>query len=152
MHTQDFSASAFCGLHVTDVAKQAGVTPATVRYYSRVGLLRPEREPENGYRLFSTADIRRVEFIRQAQALGLKICDIMEILTTIELGETPCQRVRDLVEQRRAAIREEVSQLQAIERRIEQALETWRTMPANEPYDGQLCPLIEQASPGSCWG
>lgn len=152
MHTQDFSARAIGALHVTDLAKRTGVTPATVRYYSRVGLLSPEREPENGYRLFSKGDLRRVEFIRQAQALGLKIEDIKEILKTVALGETPCQQVRDLVEQRQAAIREEVSQLQSIERRIEQALESWRTMPANEPHDGQLCPLIEQAVPKSCCG
>ena len=44
-----------------------------------------------------------------------------DVLKTVELGETPCEQVRELVEQRLAAIREEVSQLQAIERRIEQA-------------------------------
>jgi len=150
MQTQDFSARAIGALHVTDLANQTGVTPATVRHYSRVGLLHPEREPENGYRLFSIDDVRRVEFIRQAQALGLKIGDIREILKTVELGETPCQQVRDLVEQRRASIRQEISQLQAIERRIEEAMESWRKMPAYDPNDGQLCPMIEQVSPRSC--
>jgi len=82
----------------------------------------------------------------------LKIGDIKGVLKTVELGETPCEQVRDLVEQRLAAIREEVSQLQAIERRIEQALESWRTMPANDPHDGHLCPLIEQAPLSSCCG
>ncbi len=150
MHTQLFSARAFGALRVTDLAKRAGVTPATVRYYSRIGLLSPEREPDNGYRLFSKEDLRRIEFIRQAQALGLRIGDIKEILKTVEQGEMPGQQLRNLVEQRRAIIREEVSQLQAIEGRIEQVLESWQTMPANELFDGLLCPLIEQSSPRSC--
>ena len=150
MHTQPFSAIGFGGLHVTDLANRTGVTPATVRYYSRIGLLNPERELENGYRLFSQDDLRRVEFIRQAQALGLRIGDIKQILKTVELGEEPCQQVRNLVEQRRATIHEEISQLQAIERRIERALESWRTMPANQSFNGLFCPLIEQSSPRSC--
>ena len=72
-------ASALGGLHVADLARQAGVTPATIRYYSRTGLLHAQRDPHNDYRYFSPADVSRVQFIRRAQDLGLKIADIKAI-------------------------------------------------------------------------
>ncbi len=37
-------------LTVTELANRSGATPHTVRYYTRMGLLRPERNPDNGYR------------------------------------------------------------------------------------------------------
>jgi DNA-binding transcriptional MerR regulator len=144
--TQTPAIDTFRPLHVTDLAAQADVTPATVRYYSRVGLLSPGREPENGYRCFSSNDVRRVRFIRQAQALGLKIGDIKAILETIELGETPCHQVKSLVRERLTAIQNELVTLTATKSRIEAALEIWENAPNPKQDTGQLCPLIEQAS------
>ncbi len=62
--------------HVADAAKEANVTPATIRYYARTGLIHPRRDPDNGYRYFVGEDVRRITFIRQAKALGLTIKDI----------------------------------------------------------------------------
>ena len=146
MQTQPTVVDTFRPLHVTDLAAQADVTPATVRYYSRVGLLSPGREPENGYRCFSSDDVRRVRFIRQAQALGLKIGDIKAILETIELGETPCHQVKSLVRERLTAIQNELVTLTATKSRIEAALEIWESEPKPKQDTGQFCPLIEQAS------
>jgi MerR family Zn(II)-responsive transcriptional regulator of zntA len=146
MQTQSISVDPFRPLHVTELAAQAEVTPATVRYYSRVGLLTPGREPENGYRCFSSDDVRRVRFIRQAQALGLKIGDIKSILETIDLGKMPCHQVKSLVRERLTAIQNELVILAATKSRIETALDIWESEPNPKQDTGQLCPLIEQAS------
>lgn len=37
---------------VTELAKRAGTPAHAVRYYTRMGLLTPERDPDNGYRLY----------------------------------------------------------------------------------------------------
>ncbi len=131
-------------LHVAEIAHKAQVTPATVRYYSRIGLLSPGREPENGYRCFSSADLRRVVFIRQAQALGLTIGDIKVILKTVDHGETPYHQVRKLVKKRLVGIQEKLAALRATEVRISHAMETWQQMQDEAPDDGELCPLIER--------
>lgn len=131
-------------LHVAELARQAEVTPATVRYYSRVGLLSPGREAENGYRCFAAADLRRVVFVRQAQTLGLTIGDIKAILETVDHGETPCQQVRSLVELRLINVQEKIAELHATEMRISQAIEAWQETRDEAPADGELCPLIER--------
>lgn len=131
-------------LHVAELARESDVTPATVRYYSRVGLLSPGREPDNGYRCFSAADVHRVVFIRQAQALGLTIGDIKTVLETVDHGGVPCHQVRSLVEQRLVGVREKLAELQATEARIRQAIDAWEEMHDEPATNGELCPLVEQ--------
>ena len=131
-------------LHVAELAERAGVTPATIRYYARIDLLSPSREPQNGYRRFTMEDLHRVSFIRRAQALGLTISDIRTIFDTVDHGQIPCHQVRELVEHRLQSIRERISELQATEARISRALERWRKMNGHTPHDGEFCPLIER--------
>jgi len=131
-------------MHVAELARLADVTPATIRYYARIGLLDPGREPENDYRCFSTPDLKRVGFIRQAQALGLTIGDIKSILEAVENGDIPCHQVRSLVKQRLDSIRDRISELQATEARITRALKVWKQMEDPVPAVGEFCPLIER--------
>jgi MerR family copper efflux transcriptional regulator len=61
-------------------AKAAGVGVDTVRYYEREGLLSKAVRTESGYRLYTTADIERLQFIRKAKTLGFTLDDITELL------------------------------------------------------------------------
>ena len=145
MLNQSSSSELLGTLHVADLASQTDVTPATVRYYSRIGLLHPGRDPENGYRCFSAADLRRVVFIRRAQTLGLTIGDIKAILETVDHGEAPCHQVKSLVRHRLASIRARIAELRATEQRITKALMLWSYLGDQIRDKGELCPLIERA-------
>lgn len=61
-------------------AKAAGVGVDTVRYYEREGLLSKAERTASGYRLYTPADIGRLQFIRKAKALGFTLDDITELL------------------------------------------------------------------------
>lgn len=152
MSTQFSSAPLYGALHVADVAERAKVTPATVRYYAGSKLLSPRRNPENGYRCFSLADVHRVEFIRQAQALGLTIGDIKGILETVDRGATPCEEVKSLVKRRLERVQTQIADLQATEARMTEAVNLWRTMDEPVPRDGEFCPLIERVEVETCGG
>jgi len=144
MFDHDTHSTPIGALHVAELARLADVTPATVRYYSRIGLLNPKREPENGYRYFSSADRQRVSFIRRAQSLGLTIGDIKTILGSIDQGEVPCRQVRELVVGRLQSVKEQLAILKATQARINQALTLWEEMPDDSPAKGELCPLIDR--------
>lgn len=146
MLNHEISSRSRGSLHVAELAERTGVTPATVRYYARVGLLNPGREPDNGYRCFSAEDLHRVEFIRRAQALGLSIGDIKTVLETVDRGDVPCRQVRDLVEQRLQYIRVQLKELHETELRISKALQEWQDMSDTRPEAGEYCPLIERLS------
>lgn len=80
----------FDRLRVADLANQAKVPAATVRYYSRIGLLHPDRDAANGDCRFEADDLRRVIFARQAQALGLTISDIKAMLESADRHDPLC--------------------------------------------------------------
>ena len=66
-------------LTVSELSKAAQTTPDAIRHYVRIGLLIPSRDPDNGYRLFSADDVKRVKFIRRAKGLGFTLRDIQTI-------------------------------------------------------------------------
>src|SRR5919201_131088 len=91
-------------LKVGAVAKAAGVGVQTLHYYERLGLLpRPQRSMAN-YRLYSSDVIRRVKFIKKAQALGMTLDETKEILALKDRGRAPCRKVVELGEKHFADI------------------------------------------------
>ncbi len=54
----------------------AGLEPKTLRYYDRVGLVRPTGRTAAGYRLYGEDTINRLHFIRRSKALGMSLADI----------------------------------------------------------------------------
>lgn len=71
---------------VGEIARQADVTPKTVRYYETLGLLPPAERSENGYRRYRTEDLNRLVFIQRAKALGLTLEEIGELVSVAEDG------------------------------------------------------------------
>lgn len=62
------------------LAKRAGVSIDTVRYYEKSGLLAPQSRLASGYRRYSDEQVSRLRFIRRAQELGFTLKDIRELL------------------------------------------------------------------------
>lgn len=136
-------------LHVAELAKAANVTPATIRFYARSDLLHAKRDPNNHYRYFSTSDVERVQFIRRAQDLGLKIADIKEIFESVEKGKTPCGKVETIVRQRFNAISQQIEELRATKARIAAAIREWEEHSDITSMTASYCPLIEKIGCGN---
>lgn len=127
---------------VNELAKTAGVNPSVVRYYSRIGLLRPIRNPDNGYRDYSAKDVNRVRFIRKAQWLGFTLKDVETILDHAASGKSPCRNVRRLIIERMLENQQRLIHLQAIQHRMEAAIESWKWLPDGPPNQEHVCDLI----------
>ncbi|SDN50160.1 MerR family transcriptional regulator [Vreelandella arcis] len=130
-------------MKVSELAKRGGVTPETVRHYTRELLLAPTRHPENGYQLYSATDLERLHFIQRARKLGFSVAEIRDILAHADQGDSPCPMVRDLLANRLPQIRAQIQELEALAQRMEQALESWQHMPDGTPDGHSLCRLIE---------
>ncbi len=57
-------------MSMLEFARKSGVSPHVVRHYTRLGLLRPLSNPQNGYGMFTEPDVARLKFIRKAPFLG----------------------------------------------------------------------------------
>lgn len=130
-------------LTVTELANRSGATPHTVRYYTRMGLLRPNRNPDNGYRLYKYRDVSWLHFIRQAKHLGYTLNEIRGILHDLDQDQSPCPRVRGILLRRIDENGRKLEELTALQTRMEQALEQWAGMSDDAPSGHSVCHLIE---------
>jgi DNA-binding transcriptional MerR regulator len=106
-------------LKVSDLASEAGVTPDTIRFYEREGLLTPPKRTASGYRQFEEPAVRRVRFIKGAQSLGLRLAEIRELLEIQDKGRCPCGHTKVLVERRIEQIDEEVAELRTLRNELD---------------------------------
>lgn len=99
---------------ISATADQAGVSPDTLRYYEKVGLLEPGERTASGYRLYDSTVTDRVRFIKGAQRMGLRLSEIKELLDIRDGGACPCGHTRDLLQRRLREIDEERRRLDAL--------------------------------------
>ncbi|MBI3246682.1 MAG: heavy metal-responsive transcriptional regulator [Deltaproteobacteria bacterium] len=106
------------GQTIGTVAKQANVHVETLRYYERRGLLtRPLRSVAN-YRLYPEETVRRVRFIKHAQALGFSLQEIRELLTLRAVPRARCADVRVRAKAKITAIDAKIRALQAMRKAL----------------------------------
>jgi DNA-binding transcriptional MerR regulator len=77
---------------IGQVARRSGFTVKALRFYERRGLLPSAGRSPGGYRLYTEADLHRLDFIRQAMVLGLPLDAIRELVEAAR--ERPRGRAR----------------------------------------------------------
>ena len=112
---------------IGQVAQRTGLTQRTLRFYEEKGLLTPADRMEGGFRLYSDADIGRVELIKQLQGLlGFTLAEIKEMVEAEELRaqiRATRRPDRDLPERRQRVEQVIVAlrrQLEVVEPKLEQ--------------------------------
>jgi DNA-binding transcriptional MerR regulator len=95
-------------------AAALGLSPDTLRYYERLGLLPPPPRTAAGYRLYGEEAAERLGFISGAKRMGLRLADIKELLDVRDRGQCPCGHTKDLVERRLAEVEAEIRQLSTV--------------------------------------
>jgi DNA-binding transcriptional MerR regulator len=108
-------------MKIGEVAREAGVSVDTVRFYERVGVLAEPARTDSGYRDYEPGTIERIRLTRELQAIGFTLSDAVGALAAHDAGGATCeseqwrlQAVLDRVDDRLAA-------LNALRRRIVQA-------------------------------
>ena len=132
-------------LKVGAVAKAAGVGVQTLHYYERLGLLpKPERSAAN-YRLYSPEAIRRVQFIKKAQSVGLTLEETKQILDLKDHGRAPCHRVVELGQKHLQEIEARLNQLRVFHRLLAKSVNQWgKDDRPGRVCAGEFCDLIER--------
>src|SRR2546428_5470738 len=98
-------------MQIGEVEGRSGVSAKTIRYYEEIGVLGSPARTPSGYRVYGPAVLGRLRFIRAAQAVGLKLGEIREIVGMRDSGRTPCAHVADLIGQRATEIDAQIAGL-----------------------------------------
>ena len=91
---------------IAAVAKQYGLTPDTLRYYERIGLLPSVRRTSGGIRDYSEDDCNWVSYIKCMRDAGVSVETLVEYVSLFHQGkETIPARKQLLLEQREQIVR-----------------------------------------------
>ncbi|MAM70655.1 MAG: MerR family transcriptional regulator [Gammaproteobacteria bacterium] len=133
-------------MRVNNIAKALGVSGDTVRYYTRIGYIRPHKNANNGYKEYSKKDATRLKFILSARQLGFSVTDIGNIIQEAEKGKVACPLVRQLIDQRLQETEKRFLETVELFERMKAAVMDWQDKPDKEPTGDMICHLIENFS------
>jgi|SRR5215831_8166385 len=105
-------------LTTSQLASRGGVNLETIRYYERRGLLPKPPRSASGYRAFSSDAVRRVRFIKQAQALGFSLREIQELFALRIAPDTTRADVRERAMAKIADIDEKIKKLRTMKKAL----------------------------------
>ena len=136
-------AAAMAGLRSGELARRAGVSKDTLRFYERRGLLEPPRRTSNNYRLFPSEAVERLRWIRSALAMGFTVEELSRIAGARSRGQFPCHEVRSLAAAKLAVIEQRLRQMKSFRDALRALLDDWtRRLEATAP--GQPARLLEE--------
>jgi DNA-binding transcriptional MerR regulator len=105
-------------MKIGEIAKQAGVSVDTVRFYERVGVLpEPARRP-SGYREYEPATVGRIRLTRELQAIGFSLTDVVDALAAHDAGGATCESERWRLQQVLERVDDKLAELTALRGRI----------------------------------
>jgi MerR family copper efflux transcriptional regulator len=133
-------------LAIGQLARAAGVTTPTIRYYEEIGLLPPARRSASGQRSYDSGDIERLTFIRRCRDFGFSIDEVRDLAGLSISAEQDCTAVRDMARARLNEVRARLAELRALETSLNVFAERCDTACAGGP--GRDCAVFETIRTG----
>jgi MerR family transcriptional regulator, copper efflux regulator len=127
---------------IGELARRTGLAATALRYYEKAGLLPVSTRTASGYRTYNPDVLPRLAFIRAAQAVGLTIAEIREVVAIRDVGTAPCTHVLELIERRRVEVHARISELQHLERELMQLAEQGVELDPAECDPAGICKII----------
>jgi DNA-binding transcriptional MerR regulator len=100
------------GFTIRNMAERCGMTAHTLRYYERVGLIRPVGRARNGHRRYSEADEAWLHFLHCMRATSMPIREMQRYAELREHGDSTSLERRKILEDHQAAIAAQIVELQ----------------------------------------
>lgn len=138
-------------LTIGALAKAAGVSTPTIRYYEDIGLLPKADRTSGGQRHYGQEDVGRLDFIKQCRDFGFGIEQVRVLLDLSISADRDCTETRDIAKAHLMEVQKRLSELRALERRLMTFVQRCEVACAGGP--GRDCVIFKdmpQADGSSC--
>ena len=129
-------------MRIGELAERAGTTTKTLRFYEQAGLLpAPDRTP-SGYRDYDPRVLDLLAFVKAAQAAGLSLAEIRQIVHVRETHGPPCGHVAALLDAHAADLDRRIADLTALRQEVERLRARARGLDPAACGDDKVCHVI----------
>lgn len=129
-------------MRIGELARRSGLAATALRYYEKAGLLHGPVRTASGYRTYNPDVLARLAFIRAAQAVGLTVAEIRQVIDIRDSGAAPCTHLLQLIESRRAEVHSRIRELQQLERDLTRLAEQGAELDPAECNPEGVCKII----------
>lgn len=105
------------GYRIGEVAKRSGLSVDTLRYYEKLGLLRPQRSA-GGARCYDDRDLSRLGFIQRAKAMNFTLEEIAQLLEMRDDPRNAREQVRALTLNKLRSVEAQLETLETLRREL----------------------------------
>ncbi|MHB1024718.1 MAG: MerR family transcriptional regulator [Desulfobacteria bacterium] len=106
---------------IGEISRLVDLSQRTIRYYEEIGLLHSVRRIENGKRVYTDHDVRRLKFINRLKVLGLSLAEMVELEKIYRKQRNNREilpKLLQILDERAVQIDERVAQLVALKKEI----------------------------------
>lgn len=131
---------------IGELAKLVDVTPDTIRYYEKQGMMGSGVRTESGHRIYNENDLQRLRFIRYAKTIGFTLDAIMELLSIrIDPAHHTCQESKSIVDRRLSEVEYKLSELE----RMRDSLKRLSDACCGSAHTSISCSILEALEAGA---
>ncbi len=122
------------------LARRAGLTVDTLRFYERQGIIARPRRSISGYRNYSEDVVERLQFVKDAKGLGFSLREIRELLSMGVRSTRECGPITRKAEAKLAEMAGEIARLQRLQRTLRKMVRDCQgCASANRAYRRMIC-------------
>ena len=129
-------------MKITEVGKKFDLSPTTLRYYERIGVLPSVTRTQSGIRNYSEEDCQWIEFIKCMRDVGMPIEVLIEYVPLFQQGDATKEARRELLLKHRDQLIERIVQMQKVVDRLNTKIERFYGI-ANNGSLGNTAKIIE---------
>jgi DNA-binding transcriptional MerR regulator len=132
-------------MQIGELARRTAITVDAIRFYERRHLLPKPIRSRGGFRLYSTDEIERLQFIRQMHGLGFSLREIKELIELRAHKIDACESIRELLKGKLAGVRAKLHELQELESELMNDLKKCNTeLRHRQRHAACACPVLEE--------
>ena len=120
---------------IAEVGKKYDITPDTLRYYERIGLLAKVPRNNSGIRNYDEASCKRIEFIKCMRSAGVEIEILIEYMDLMEKGKSTVEVRKKLLEEQREKLLEKQKNIEQTLERLDYKIELYEEIQEGKRKD-----------------
>lgn len=106
-------------MNIGEASKLSSVPAKMIRYYERVGIVRPAHRTESNYRTYGHAEVEVLRFVSRARRLGFSMKQISLLLGLWQDRSRPSREVKRLANEHIAELDQRIREMTAMKETLE---------------------------------
>ena len=115
---------------IKEVSKMYNLSPDTLRFYEKKGLIGPVKKTSGGIRDYEEDDLKRIEFIKCMRSAGIPVIVLKEYVDLFSAGDETIKERRKLLEEQKHILEDKIAKMQEAYEKLNKKIDMY--------YSGEL--------------